>query len=161
MKTSLLVAALLYAASTTGGKLPARQIKMIDKKQNVVACTPQTLYIALKEYGIANAEIVWYQAMHETGQLTSKLFLVNHNLFGMRLPEFRKTTAIGEHWRHAKFANWIDAVKDYKLWQLSRHITTDLSKADYLRKLAKYAEDKQYIYKLKHKLHELPAPVVI
>lgn len=161
MKTNLLVAALLYAAVATGGSLPARRVHAIDVKKSMVVCTPSTLMIALKAYGIANAELVWYQAMHESGELTSKLFKVNHNLFGMRLPEFRKTTAIGEHWRHAKFASWIDAVKDYKLWQLSRHITHDISQADYLRKLAKYAEDKAYIYKLKRKMKDTQAPTLI
>lgn len=161
MKTSLLVFGMLYAASTSGGKLPANRVHLVEKKQNVVACTPVTLMVVLKQYDIKNAEIVWYQAMHETGELTSQLFKVNHNLFGMRLPEFRKTTAVGEHWRHARFASWIDAVRDYKLWQLSRHITTELSKADYLQKLAKYAEDSQYIYKLKKKMKDVPAPTLI
>lgn len=161
MKQSLLVVALLYAATTSGGKLPANRVRMIDKKTNVVVCNPITLMIALKQYGVANAELVWYQAMHESGELKSKLFQVNHNIFGMRLPEFRKTTAIGEHWRHARFASWIDAVRDYKLWQLSRHITHTISNADYLQKLANYAEDSHYIYKLKKKMHDVQCPTII
>jgi len=104
---------------------------------------------ALKQYileqGILHPEIVYAQAVLETGRFTSRIFLENNNLFGMRLAKKRYTLAIGERYAHAVYNNWQESVDDYLLWQRQwkRPIETE---AQYLRLLDKvYAEDPHYI----------------
>lgn len=106
----------------------------------------------MNSIGIAHADIVLAQAKLETGNFTSKVFIENNNLFGMRLAKQRETTAIGEQYNHAMYGGWKQSVMDYKLWQ-DRYAHRCKSKKAYLRYLSKnYAEDKQYINKLKQML---------
>lgn len=69
---------------------------------------------------IAHKEIVMRQIALETGNLTSDICLYNHNLFGMKEPRVRNTTAIGTKRGHAYYSNYIESIKDYKLWQDDR-----------------------------------------
>lgn len=99
---------------------------------------------------VQNIEIVIKQARLETGNYTSDLFKNGNNLFGMKYPRRRITTAIGKYKGHAKYDHWIDSVKDYKLfqdWYLSKGFTFDNYYA-FLNKIG-YAVDKRYITKLK------------
>ena len=66
---------------------------------------------------IEHPDIVLKQSFIETGNYTSELFLVANNLFGMRFPHYRTTTAIVEYEYHSKYLHWTDSVKDYKIWQ--------------------------------------------
>jgi len=106
----------------------------------------------MNQIGIAYPDVVFAQARLETGNFTSKVFRENRNLFGMKLPRVRSTTAIGEQNNHASYIRWQHSVADYKLWQdevIKKHRT----KRAYLRYLSKhYAEDKKYIHKLKQML---------
>ncbi len=52
------------------------------------------------------------QAAHETANFTSKIFKLNNNLFGMKLPKVRLTTAIGEKYGHAVFKSLEDSAED-------------------------------------------------
>jgi uncharacterized FlgJ-related protein len=103
----------------------------------------------MNEVGIVYPDIVMAQAKIETAHFTSKIFKENHNLFGMKLPEQRSTTAIGEQYNHAEYTSWRQSVIDYKLWQ-DRVLTKVKSKRAYLRYLSKYyATDKQYVNLIK------------
>ena len=108
-----------------------------------------TLLYKMKQIGILYPEIVLAQAKIETGNFTSVIFIENNNLFGMKLPERRRTTAIGENRNHAKYTDWIQSIKDYKLWQdqMIHKAPTKRSYLSYLRR--NYAEDKNYIKKIK------------
>jgi hypothetical protein len=53
----------------------------------------------------------------------------------MKLARQRDTTAIGENRGHAKYKNWQDSVKDYKLWQDSNGMGI-LPKEQYINKLS-------------------------
>jgi len=77
------------------------------------------LYSEIKEQGIKFPDLVFAQAILETGHFKSTVFRVNNNLFGMRLPKVRKTTAIGKKRGYATYSDWIMSVQDYKLWQSS------------------------------------------
>ena len=106
----------------------------------------------IKQIGIAYPDVVLAQARLETGNFTSKVFRENNNLFGMKLPRVRNTTAIGEQNSHADYASWRQSIADYKLWQ-DDVIAGIKSKRQYLSYLSKnYAEDKKYINKLKKML---------
>jgi uncharacterized FlgJ-related protein len=103
----------------------------------------------MNEVGIMYPDIVMAQAKIETGHFTSKVFRENHNLFGMKLPEQRSTTAIGEQYNHAEYTSWRQSVVDYKLWQ-DKVLTKVKSRRAYLRYLHKnYATNKQYVKLIK------------
>lgn len=103
----------------------------------------------MDEIGIEYPDIVMAQAKIETAHFTSKIFRENHNLFGMKLPKQRSTTAIGEQYNHAEYTSWRQSVIDYKIWQ-DRVLTKVKSRRAYLKYLSKYyATDKQYVKLIK------------
>jgi hypothetical protein len=79
--------------------------------------------------------VVLAQAKWESAHFKSKVFQENNNLFGMKLARQRNTTAVGENRGHAKYDNWQDSVKDYKLWQDSNGMS-NLPKEQYISKLS-------------------------
>lgn len=98
---------------------------------------------------IEHSDIVLIQARLETGSYTSEVFWVNNNLFGMKLPYYRKTVASGEHINHATYSHWTESVKDYKIWQTwyknaGYRIDEYLVFLQYIR----YASDPRYIPKI-------------
>ena len=99
---------------------------------------------------IAHPDIVMAQAIIESGNFKSNIFKENNNLFGMKMPEYRKTTAIGTNRGHAVYRNWRESVIDYALWQgkRARYSTTN----QYLRRLRSYAADPNYISKIKKRI---------
>jgi hypothetical protein len=53
----------------------------------------------------------------ETGRCLCLGIARHNNLFGMRMPAVRPTTAIGPGpGRHAKFRSWRDSVRDLRYW---------------------------------------------
>jgi len=111
--------------------------------------SPSNMLATMNEVGIAYPDIVMAQAKIETGHFTSKVFKENHNLFGMKLPKQRSTTAIGEQYNHAEYTSWRQSVVDYKLWQ-DRVLTKVKSRRAYLKYLSKYyATDKKYVTLIK------------
>jgi flagellum-specific peptidoglycan hydrolase FlgJ len=115
----------------------------------VISFSEQNVYRQLIKIGIAYPDVVLAQAKIETGNFTSKIFRENHNMFGMKLPERRQTTAVGKNRNHAKYTDWIQSVRDYKLWQ-DQMIHKAPTKRAYLAYLKRnYAEDKNYIKKIK------------
>lgn len=106
----------------------------------------------MEEIGVAHPDIAIAQARLETGNFTSKVFKENNNLFGMKLAKSRPTTAITDRNNHASYKDWVQSVLDYKLWQ-DNVVKKHRSRRAYLKYLAEnYAEDKQYINKLKQML---------
>jgi len=111
--------------------------------------SPSNMIATMEEVGIVYPDIVMAQARIETAHFTSKVFRENHNLFSMKLPKQRSTTAIGEQYNHASYTSWRQSVIDYKLWQ-DRVLTKVKSKRAYLKYLSKYyATDKQYVTLIK------------
>jgi len=111
--------------------------------------SPSNMLTTMTEMGIVYPDIVMAQARIETAHFTSKIFKENHNLFGMKLPKQRSTTAIGEQYNHAEYTSWRQSVIDYKLWQ-DRVLTKVKSKRAYLKYLNKYyATDKKYVTLIK------------
>jgi uncharacterized FlgJ-related protein len=115
----------------------------------VISFSELNVYKQLVKVGIAYPDVVLAQAKIETGNFTSKIFRENNNMFGMKLPERRQTTAVGKSRNHAKYIDWIQSVRDYKLWQ-DQMIHRAPTKRAYLAYLKRnYAEDKNYIKKIK------------
>ena len=97
--------------------------------------------------GIDHPEIVMQQVLLETGQLSSAICHENNNLFGMKEPRVRSTTALGTKRGHAYYRSYIDSIKDYKLWQDNMYD----GHHDYYAFLSEvgYAEARHYIAALK------------
>lgn len=103
---------------------------------------------------IEHPDIVYAQALLETGHFKSKIFNENNNLFGMKLPCTRKTLATGENLNHATFSSWIDSIEDYKLWQDS--FASGKTRDEYFVYLGSvYAQDDHYVKKLKRILNKM------
>ena len=97
--------------------------------------------------GIDHPEVVKQQVMLETGALTSTICHENNNLFGMKEPRIRETTALGTKRGHSYYGTYIDSIKDYKLWQDNMY-----GGGDYYAFLNRvgYAEARYYITALKN-----------
>lgn len=96
----------------------------------------ENLYQYIKALGIQHTDIVYKQAILETGHFTSKAFKIKNNLFGFTY----NSTLIS-------FANWKESVRYYANWQLRKY-----KKGDYYTFLKDigYAQDTLYIHKLKN-----------
>ena len=98
--------------------------------------------------GIKFPDVVFAQAVLETGHFTSKLFRDSNNLFGMKVPSKRETLSVGKiKGGYAVFENWEKSVNDYLLWQdyILRNKNIN-SQKEYLKLIDRiYAENEKYV----------------
>lgn len=107
----------------------------------------------MKQIRIKYPEIVYSQALLESGTFTSGIFRHSNNMFGMKYPKIRPTLAIGKYKGYAKFETWQDCIDDYLIYQ-SLFIPTR-TKKDYFNYLgSRYAEDPNYVAKIKRMSNE-------
>lgn len=151
--TSLILVALLGATTTFAKPLPKTALGNRDAFINSTF-SPQLFMQALIDDSIQHPEIVYSQALVESGYFTSKLFLKGHNCMGMHRAEKRQCTAIGLCYKHARYRTWLDQVRDIKLWQDYFLHGKQLTTAQYLAKLHKYAADPNYLAKIRKHLPE-------
>lgn len=106
--------------------------------------TPEkALREALEYYGVAYPDVVYAQAVHETGHFKSRVCREYNNLFG--LYNSRK----GDYYR---FNHWTESVVAYRDMIQGGH-RYDEHYYDYLKKIG-YAEDKDYINKVRRIANE-------
>lgn len=113
------------------------------------------LYFEILNHDIKHPDIVFAQAILESGFMSSQIFVENNNLFGMRFPERRETIAIGENKGYSVYNCWIDSVNDYKLFQdflFRRKEKTRDEYFDFLHRI--YAENKSYVFYVKKIINE-------
>jgi hypothetical protein len=111
--------------------------------------TPENLMLQIKRSGVRFPEIVFAQAVIETGHFKSTIFMEGNNLFGMKVARSRPTTSIGEYSNHALYDHWTSSVMDYALYQ-SAYLRKLKTKDQYYNYLSQnYAEDPNYVTKLK------------
>lgn len=96
------------------------------------------LYEALLYYDIQHPDIVYAQALLETGYFKSKGCTRDNNLFGLYDSKRR---------RYHKFNHWTESVVAYKRWIQYRYKPPG-DYYNFLRRI-RYARDKTYITKLK------------
>lgn len=118
--------------------------------------THQDFYEKLIEFDIQYPDIVFAQALIETGNFTSKLFMTQNNLFGMKMPRKRETTAIGKNKNgYAAYDDIDDSIYDYYLFQKFVMRKKKMSRQEYLSYIARnYAADKNYVNKINKKIKE-------
>jgi flagellum-specific peptidoglycan hydrolase FlgJ len=134
-------------------------IKVITKGTPLRIHEPskEELYEHIVDLGIKFPDIVFAQAMIESGELTSNLFKTANNMFGMKHPSIRKTTAKGKtKGGFSKYEDWSFGVYDYFLWQeyMLRN-RKNITRNQYLELLGRvYAKDPYYVNKVKRKVLE-------
>lgn len=128
--------------------------KLIDTPNR--SLTHHDLYQKLLEYNIEYPDIVFAQAVIETGNFTSTLFRSQNNLFGMKMPGRRETTAIGKNKSgYAKYINVDDSILDYYLFQQFVMRKKKMTRKEYLSYIGRnYAADKNYVNKINKKIKE-------
>lgn len=130
-----------------------RAVEAKKVNQDTVVLTKQNLVKVMKDVGVQHVDVVLAQAILESGEFKSYVFVTKNNMFGMKVPRKRETTAINKikgYKGYAEYSSWIDCVKDYKLYQ--DYVTKNklISKSDYLSILSRsYAETPEYVSKLK------------
>jgi len=97
-------------------------------------------------YEVKEKDIVKAQIRLETGNLQSRYCLECNNLTGMKKPRKRETTAIGRDKSMSVYSHFSESIRDYRIWQDKFYRGGDYY--EFLVK-QKYAQDKQYIEKLK------------
>lgn len=133
--TVVLTANYLKAEPKASDSIPVVE----DKVPNFMSKPPQEgLMEALAYYEVYHPEIVYAQAILETGWFTSSLCLNSHNLFGLYN---------SKKMRYYKFNHWAESVVAYiKFVQYKYKPPNDYYK--FLSDIG-YAEDPNYINKLK------------
>lgn len=118
----------------------------IERTEGIHHITFADIDFWLKKYHIRNPRIVKSQICIESAFLTSNIFRLNNNCFGMKYTDRRKTTAIGERFGCAVYSSIEKSIEDYAIWQ-----NLNYRNGDYLQFLKRigYATDKDYIKKLK------------
>lgn len=129
-------------------KLPEIEVVHIvnEKQPDFFSKSPQEgLMEALEYYGVKHPQIVYAQAVLETGHFKSDLCLNDNNLFGLYNSK--------KH-RYHTFDHWKDCIIAYK--EMIQYKYKDGN--DYLNFLKEigYAEDSEYICKLKELIKNPP-----
>ena len=99
--------------------------------------TPENVLAMLEKYEVKFPKIVLAQALLETGNFSSDLCRVHHNLFGLRHP------SDGSYY---EFTTWEESVKAYR--DDVQYKYTDGDYYSFLSRIG-YAEDRQYTSKVK------------
>lgn len=119
--------------------------------------TEDKLYVQIHESDILFPDVVYAQALIESGYFSSEVFKCNNNLFGMKHPQLRKTLSMGKSKSgYASYLNWKLSVYDYKLWQSFTLRNKNIkSEIEYLNLIGRiYAEDDRYTKKLRQIIYQ-------
>jgi len=97
------------------------RVNQLKQKIDTADFSQELFYQALILY-VDNPEIVFNQAIIESGWFGSTLFLRHNNPFGMKYAVTRESTAayrarIGSVRNYSGYNHWSEAVKDIALWQ--------------------------------------------
>lgn len=126
--------------------------KVVYVKQSAREFTQEKFVSYLKRIRIKYPEIVFAQALRETS-FNSKPFRTKCNLFGMTVASERIGIGKGNLNGLAEYNTWEESVIDYAFWQYSKQkLFTD--KESYFRMLESYAEDPDYVQKVKQSANQ-------
>jgi len=137
---------LITGAQTTG----AGYYKLESHFLTETDFTEYNLRVYCELIGIKHIDIVLKQSKAETGHYKSGVFKKFNNLFGMKVPTQRKTTAKRNiNTTYAVYSHWSESVQDYLI--LQRQIMERFQDKDYYETLVKsgYCENEKYVKLLK------------
>lgn len=145
MKKLILILLMTLPAIRAG--CPEYRTLLIEKCNPIIYIDFDEIGLLLKRYQIKYPHIVEAQIKLETNYLKSVICKQNRNLFGMKYTNLRPTTAKGEINNHALYDSYLKSVEDYQTWQRLYYKGGDYY--EFLSRIG-YAEDKEYINKLKN-----------
>jgi len=104
---------------TSGGALLKSSIpEDVPQSWENMPLTSENVARAIVDCKIQHPEVVFRQAIIESGNFKSKLCTKSNNIFGMRKARTRRTLAIGKtKSSYAVFRHWSHSIYDYKIWQ--------------------------------------------
>ena len=79
--------------------------------------TPELFKKYLELVGLRHPEVVYKQAVLETGWFTHIRCTQYNNYFGMKKARVREHCQLGVWKKHATYEHWTLSIDDYKLWQ--------------------------------------------
>jgi uncharacterized FlgJ-related protein len=121
-----------------------KRIPVVVYKDKPDMFTEDKLISYLKALNIKYPEVVFAQAVIESGNFTSKKFKKDNNLFGMKKARSRATLALNSEGNYARFNTWRESVIDYALYQ-SMFVRKIKSRDAYISHLAdSYATSPNY-----------------
>ena len=130
--------------------LEQEELVVLISNQEKKNFKPDSVYSYLMELKAPFPHILYAQAIIESGNFKSDLFRSNNNCYGMKNPNRRVTTSIGDQYGYAMYRSWKDCVIDrcfYNSLYLG-DIETENQYYEYLSKSG-YAEDPNYIIKVR------------
>lgn len=114
--------------------------------------TVDSIYAILDEVDAWYPDYIVAQAILESATFTSNVYKSNNNLFGMKMVSKRSTTQTGKQTDnpvYGHYKNWQLCVLDRVLWDMHR-FKEKPSLEEYEKSLMQYAEDSEYVVKLKN-----------
>ena len=108
------------------------------------------LYAFLKDNNAWFPDILFKQAKIESSNYSSNIYLNTNNLYGMKKVGKRQTTQLNNTYKgYGCYNNWCLSVLDRMLWDMFMFDNVKPSKEEYLKAMSIYAEDTNYIKKIK------------
>ena len=122
-----------------------------DNLDEIYKFTGQNIDFWLDYYQVKFQRVAKAQIILETNSLKSKICLKNNNLFGMKMAKYRPTTAKGIRYKHAYYDNYIESIRDYKLYQDYFDVENCPDEYSYLKMLEtnRYAKALHYVSTLR------------
>jgi hypothetical protein len=115
----------------------------------------ENLWRTIVDQGIKFPDLVFAQALLESGDLRSSLCVKSNNLFGMKMPTERKTVAKHGKNDYAKYDHWVQSVRDYKLLQEYLFRKREYTRSEYVEMLSRrYSETRDYVKRVRRVLNE-------
>lgn len=113
-------------------------IFLLVSKPTTDTVTHLGVYNEILEQGLEFPDIVFAQAVLESGNFNSRIAKKNNNLFGMRQPTKRPTTSTGTQYGYATYDSWRESIMDYMLFQQMIFSKHKFTRQSYLRYINKY-----------------------
>ena len=115
----------------------------------------ENLWRTIVDQGIKFPDLVFAQALLESGDLRSSLCVKSNNLFGMKMPTKRETVAKPGKKDYAKYDHWVQSVRDYKLLQEYLFRKREYTRSEYVEMLSRrYSETGDYVNRVRRVLKE-------
>lgn len=152
MPWSVIVLLLLQIRSTISQQLETKDISIVEVADTIINEQPkffsqspqEGLEEALSYYGLEHKDIVFAQAILETGHFKSEMCLKYNNLFGLYNNKEK---------RYCRFKHWTESVVAYKEW-IQRKYQSPKDYYTFLEEI-NYAENKNYTRVLKEIVNKI------
>tara|TARA_R110000822_G_scaffold2191_1_gene10670 strand:+ start:2671 stop:3234 length:564 start_codon:yes stop_codon:yes gene_type:complete len=152
----LRIALIFFGAMLFLGLTYTPTIKYITNTENVLIVEDENefnegrLIDEINKLNFRFPHIILAQARLESGNFSSKIFIENHNLFGMKEARVRLNLAKGTQHGHAYYNSWEESITDYALWYSTYAYKCKSEKQLYKLLDKQYAEATNYVTSLQH-----------